>query len=172
MPSCVICGILKAASRAFRLNPFYILPLVDCSVSPLSALPGVHLPTPNQPRWVHQCSVADAVAAVVKDQRNLRWADVSPPLISSISKSIPCHLFNCWVIIAVHVITQRCRHRYDTGSSRSLMGGPFQTPDNASALSVSSGTSSSRKSRQSPKVVGQGHVHCLLGWGRPQCHAD
>jgi hypothetical protein len=70
---------------------------------------------------------------------------VSPPPISSILKSIPCHLFNCWVIVAVGIIAQRRRHRYDAGSSQSLVGNPLQTPDNASTSSVSSGMPLSRK---------------------------
>ena len=62
-----VVGILKAASRAFLLVPFYILPLVDCSVSPLGTLSGVHLPTNH---------VVNAVAAGVEDQCNLRWPGV------------------------------------------------------------------------------------------------
>jgi hypothetical protein len=67
-----------------------------------------------------------------------------PPPISSISKSIPCHLFNCWVIDTVDVIAQRHRHQYDAGSSQSLAGGPLQTPNDALTLLVSLGTSLSR----------------------------
>ena len=147
---CVVRG-WHFESRLLRFSTRPILPLVDCSVSPLGTLSGVHLPANR---------VNNAVAAGVEDQCNLCWPGVgatatdvfhldveccrSPPSISSISKSIPCHLFNCWVIVAVDVIAQRRRHRYDAGSSRSSAGGPLQTPDDASTSSVSSGTSSSR----------------------------
>ena len=147
---CVVRG-WHFESRLLRFSTSPILPLVDCSVSPLGALSGVHLPT--------NC-VANAVAAGVEDQCNLCWPGVgatttdlfhpdvecrrSPPPISSISKSIPCHLFNCWVIVAVDVIVQRRRHRYDAGSSRLSAGGPLQTPDDASTSSVLSETPSSR----------------------------
>jgi hypothetical protein len=147
---CVVHG-WHFESRLLQFSTRPILPLVDCSVSPLGTLSGIHLPTNR---------VANAVAAGVDDQRNLRWPGVgatatdlfhpdvechrSPPPISSISKSIPCHLFNCWVIVAVDVIAQLRRHRYDAGSSRSSAGDPLQMPDNASTSLVSSGTSSSR----------------------------
>ena len=147
---CVVCG-WHFESRLLLFSTCPILPLVDCSVSPLGTLSGVHLPTNR---------VANAVAAGVEAQCNLRWPGVgatstdifhpdvecrrSPPPISSISKSIPCHLFNCWVIVAVDVIAQRRRHRYDAGSSRSLAGGPLQTPQDATTPLVLSGSSSSR----------------------------
>ena len=146
---CVVRG-WHFESRLLRFSTRPILPLVDCSVSPLGTLPDIHLPTNR---------VANAVAAGIKDQCNLCWPGVgaavtdlfhpnieccqSLPSISSISKSIPCHLFNCWVIISVDITAQRCRHRYDAGSSPLLAGGPLQTPDDASASSVPSGTSSS-----------------------------
>jgi hypothetical protein len=151
LPGCRYCVVRgwHFESRLLRFSTRPILPLVDCSVSPLGALPGVHLLTNR---------VADAVAAGVEDQCNLRWPGVGatatdlfhpdvecrrpPPPISSISKSIPCHLFNCWVIVAVDVIAQCRRHRYNAGSSWSSAGGPLQTPDDASTSSVSSGTSS------------------------------
>ena len=88
---------------------------------------------------------------------------VSPSPISSILKSISCCLFHCRVIIAVDVIALHCRHRYDAGPSWSLVGGPLQTPGNASTSSVSSGTSSTQKACHSPMVVGQ--VRC-----RSHCH--
>ena len=88
---------------------------------------------------------------------------VSPSPISSILKSISCRLFHCRVIIAVDVIALHCRHRYDAGPSWSLVGGPLQTPGNASTSSVSSGTSSTQKACHSPMVVGQ--VRC-----RSHCH--
>ncbi len=156
--NCVVCG-WHFESRLLRFSTR------DCSVSPLDTLPVIHLPT-NRNGFINAVSPAQlppasktnaicvGLTSVPRHQSLPSRCRVSPPPISSISKSIPCHLFNCWVIIAVHVITQRCRHRYDTGSSRSLVGGPFQTPDNASTLLVSSGTSSSQKSRHSPKVVG------------------
>ena len=145
---CVVPG-RHFESRLLQFSTSPILTLVDCSVSPLGALPGVQLPTNR---------VADTVAVGVEDQCNLRWPGVgatatdlfhpevecrrSPPPISSISKSIPCHLFNCWVIVAVDVIAQRRRHRYNAGSSRSSAGGSLQMPDNALTSLVSSGTSS------------------------------
>jgi hypothetical protein len=134
---CVVRG-WHFESRLLRFSTHTILPLVDCGVSPLGTLSGVHLPT--------NC-VANAVAAGVEDQCNLRWPGVgatatdlfhpdvecrrSSPSISSISKSIPCHLFNCWIIVAVDVIAQRRRHRYDAGLSLQSVGGPLQMPDDA-----------------------------------------
>jgi hypothetical protein len=63
---CVVRG-WHFDSRLLRFSTRPILPLVDCSVSPLGALPGVHLPTNR---------VADTVAAGIEDQCNLRWPGV------------------------------------------------------------------------------------------------
>jgi hypothetical protein len=58
--------------------------------------------------------------------------------ISSILKSIPCHLFDCWVIVSVDVITQYRCHQEDNGSSQSLAGSPSQMPSKANNTFIES----------------------------------
>ena len=83
-----VVGILKAASRAFcfLLVPFYILPLVDCSVSPLGALPVIHLPT-NCDGFINAVSLTQLPPASKTNTICVGLTSVPPPLISSILTS-------------------------------------------------------------------------------------
>ena len=83
---CRAVGILKAASRAFLLIPFYILPLVDCNVSPLGALPDVHLPT-NHDGFINAVSPEQLPPAAKTNAICVGLKSVPPPLISSIPTS-------------------------------------------------------------------------------------
>ena len=75
---CVVRG-WHFESRLLRFSTRPILPLVDCSVSPLGTLSGVHLPTNR---------VANAVAAGIEDQCNLRWPGVGGQSLPSRSPSL------------------------------------------------------------------------------------
>jgi hypothetical protein len=76
-----VVGILKA------LVPFYILLVsVDCSVSPLGALPGVHLPT-NCGGFINAVSPTQLPPASKTNAICVGLTSVPPPPISSIPMS-------------------------------------------------------------------------------------
>ena len=105
---------------------------------------------------------------------------VLPPLISSILKFIPCHLFDSWVMVSDDVITQLRCHQDDAGSSWLLADGLLQMHNNtlmmlvSSATSVLSSKSSSRLLCHLPKVGGQmhrrSHRHPRHHYLHPRCH--
>ncbi len=75
---CIIRG-WHFESRLLRFSTCPILPLVDCSVSPLGTLSGIHLPTNR---------VANTVPAGIEDQCNLRWPGVGGQSLPSRSPSL------------------------------------------------------------------------------------
>ena len=134
-----VVDISKEASRAFLLVPFYMyLPFPLGTLSAFTSRPTAmgsltqcrqcscrrrRRPTPNT-ICVDPMSVPLPLISSIPES-------MLPLPISSNLKSIPCHLFDCWVIVAVDAIAQRRCHRDSAGSSRSSAGGPSQTPDNA-----------------------------------------